>query len=79
MKEEIKYWIEQFVMDNMGMHIDEKISLLDSRNGLMPRDLMVLFFELQNYYKIGFVEQDVIVRRFDYLDNIVSSVEEKLK
>lgn len=62
-----------------GIHIDETISLLDPRNGLMPRDLIVLFFELQKHYKIKFVEQDIIANRFDYLDNIVKAVEDKLK
>lgn len=45
----------------------------------MPRDLIVLFFELQKHYKIKFVEQDIIANRFDYLDNIVKAVEDKLK
>ena len=64
-------------MESTGIHIDETISLLDPRNGLMPRDLIVLFFELQKHYKIKFVEQDIIANRFDYLDNIVKAVEDK--
>ena len=50
MREDIKLWIKQFALESTGIHIDETISLLDPRNGLMPRDLIVLFFELQ---KIG--------------------------
>ena len=58
MREDIKLWIKQFALESTGIHIDETISLLDPRNGLMPRDLIVLFFELQKHYKIKFVEQD---------------------
>jgi len=72
MREDIKLWIKQFALESTGIHIDETISLLDPRNGLMPRDLIVLFFELQKHYKI-------IANRFDYLDNIVKAVEDKLK
>ena len=75
MREDIKLWIKQFALESTGIHI----SLLDPRNGLMPRDLIVLFFELQKHYKIKFVEQDIIANRFDYLDNIVKAVEDKLK
>ena len=57
MREDIKLWIKQFALESTGIHIDETISLLDPRNGLMPRDLIVLFFELQKHYKIKFVEQ----------------------
>ena len=67
MREDIKLWIKQFALESTGIHIDETISLLDPRNGLMPRDLIVLFFELQKHYKIKFVEQDIIANRFDYL------------
>ena len=73
MREDIKLWIKQFALESTGIHIDETISLLDPRNGLMPRDLIVLFFELQKHYKIKFVEQDIIANRFDYLDNIYLS------
>ena len=79
MREDIKLWIKQFALESTGIHIDETISLLDPRNGLMPRDFIVLFFELQKHYKIKFVEQDIIANRFDYLDNIVKAVEDKLK
>ena len=79
MREDIKLWIKQFALESTGIHIDETISLLDPRNGLMPRYLIVLFFELQKHYKIKFVEQDIIANRFDYLDNIVKAVEDKLK
>lgn len=55
MREDIKLWIKQFALESTGIHIDETISLLDPRNGLMPRDLIVLFFELQKHYKIKFI------------------------
>ena len=50
MREDIKLWIKQFALESTGIHIDETISLLDPRNGLMPRDLIVLFFELQKVF-----------------------------
>lgn len=71
MREDIKLWIKQFALESTGIHIDETISLLDPRNGLMPRDLIVLFFELQKHYKIKFVEQDIIANRFDYFNDTI--------
>lgn len=52
-----------------------KKSLLEI--GLLPRDIFVLFNELEKYYNIKFIEDDIIKRRFDMLDDIVESI--KLK
>ena len=80
MREDIKLWIKQFALESTGIHIDETISLLDPRNGLMPRDLIVLFFELQKHYKIKFVDPFGSLSYLKgNLDNIVKAVEDKLK
>lgn len=49
-------------------------SMLDPRIGLKPRDLLVIFFELQDSFHIKFVEDDIVDSRFDFLDNIVDSI-----
>lgn len=52
-------------------------SLFDPLIGMKPRDLLTLFFEIQKVYKITFREDDILNRRFDYLDGIVEAVAEK--
>ena len=63
----------EFVKDT-----DFKYSLLDPRIGLQPRDLLVVFFELEKAFRIKFTEADILKRRFDELDNIVEAVWEKV-
>lgn len=74
MEQEIRNWIHKFIFDNKGIHIDESVSLLDPRNGLAPRDLLVIFFELQKQFNIEFTEEDIISQRFDFMNNIVNAV-----
>lgn len=53
-------------------------SLLHPKVGLEPRDLLAIFFELQNAFNIKFEEKDIMENRFDYYNNIIYIVEEKL-
>ena len=52
-------------------------SLFDLEIGLLPRDLLEIFFELQEAFNITFEEKDVIDSRFDMLPNIVECIYEK--
>jgi len=52
-------------------------SLFDLEIGLLPRDLLEVFFELQKAFNIVFEEKDVIDSRFDMLPNIVECIYEK--
>lgn len=74
MEMEIRKWIQEFIQKNNGICIDESISLIDPRNGLMPRDLLVLFFELQKEFDVTFTEQNIIDQRFDFVDQIVNAI-----
>lgn len=55
------------------------ISLLDPTIGMLPRDLFTLFFDLQKKYGIRFVESDVLDKRFDYFDELVEIIYQKIK
>ena len=59
--------------------VDYQYSLLDPRIGLKPRDLLVIFFGLQSAFHITFNDKDILERRFDFLDNIVAAVQEKVE
>lgn len=52
-------------------------SLFDLEIGLLPRDLLEFFFELQKAFNITFEEKDVMDSRFDMLPNIVECIYEK--
>ena len=56
----------------------ENYSLLHPKVGLEPRDLVAIFFEIQNAFNIKFEEKDIMENRFDYYNNIIDIVEEKL-
>lgn len=59
--------------------VDYQYSLLDPRIGLKPRDLLVIFFSLQSAFHITFSDKDILERRFDFLENIVDAVQEKVE
>ena len=71
-KEKMNIELEQLKLDYMTN------SLLDPEIGLVPRDLLVIFFEMQILYGIEFDENDVIEKRFDFFSNIVDSICEKI-
>jgi len=73
-KNEIKDWAKGYILEQVHLEVDEELSLLDPRNGLMPRDLVLLFFALEEKYNVQFEENDIIDGRFDYLDHIADSV-----
>lgn len=77
MEQRVREWITNSILKYNGIKIDEGISLLDPRNGLLPRDLLRLFFEIQEEFDVDFDEKDIITRRFDYIDNMVNSVLDK--
>ncbi len=77
MEQQVREWIINSILKYNGIKIDERISLLDPRNGLLPRDLLRLFFEIQEEFDVDFDEKDIITRRFDYIDNMVNSVLDK--
>lgn len=53
---------------------DKSISLLSSKIGLRPRDLVAIFKELESAFDINFTNEDVTESRFDIYNNIVDSV-----
>lgn len=79
LKERIIDVIEKELNIHFIDNVDFQYSLLDPRIGLKPRDLLVIFFELQEVFHITFGERDIVEKRFDFLDNIVTSVQEKLE
>lgn len=78
-KESIKIWIIEYIERNIHISVDETISLLDPRNGLLPRDLLKLFFDVEKQFGINFDERNIIDERFDYLCNIVEAIHGKVK
>lgn len=80
-KEDIRKEIIDILKNDMGINFKSdlsKESLFSQNVGLLPRDLLVLFFRLQNRFDIKFSEDDVIKNRFDYIDNIVDSIYKKI-
>lgn len=77
MEQQVREWIINSILKYNCIKIEEGISLLDPRNGLLPRDLLRLFFEIQEEFDVDFDEKDIITRRFDYIDNMVNSVLDK--
>lgn len=63
---------------NVEVEKIEHISLLDPAIGMLPRDLFTLFFDLQEKYDIKFVENDVLDKRFDYFDELIEIVYQKI-
>ena len=78
LKERIIDVMEKALNIHFTDNLDFQYSLLDPRIGLKPRDLLVIFFALQESFHITFIENDIVEKRFDFLDNIVASVQEKL-
>ena len=79
LKERIIDVIEKELNIHFTDNVDYQYSLLDPRIGLKPRDLLVIFFTLQEAFHITFSEKDIVEKRFDFLDNIVALVQEKLE
>lgn len=79
LKERIIDVIEKELNIHFTDNVNYQYSLLDPRIGLKPRDLLVIFFTLQEAFHITFSEKDIVEKRFDFLDNIVASVQEKLE
>lgn len=83
-RKDIETQLKNIIKDKMNIELDQlKVdymtnSLLDPEIGLVPRDLLVIFFEMQILYGIEFDENDVIKKRFDFFSNIVDSICEKL-
>ena len=63
---------------NVEVEKIEHISLLDPAIGMLPRDSFTLFFDLQEKYDIKFVENDVLDKRFDYFDELIEIVYQKI-
>lgn len=78
-KDAIKAWIKEYIENTIHITVDEKISLLDPRNGMLPRDLLQLYFAIESHFGIKFEERNVLDERFDYLCNMVDAIQEKLK
>lgn len=81
-REEIKIKVVRYIKEKFSLELGESIikefSLLDPRIGLTPRDLLVLFMDMQKVFDIRFVEEDIMEKRFDYLDNIVDAIMKKV-
>lgn len=78
-KEAIKTWIKEYIESTIHITVNEEISLLDPRNGLLPRDLLQLYFVIEKHFEIKFEERNILYERFDYLGNMVAAVYEKLE
>lgn len=78
-KEAIKTWIKEYIESTIHITVNEEISLLDPRNGLLPRDLLQLYFVIEKHFEIKFEERNILDERFDYLGNMVAAVYEKLE
>lgn len=64
--------------NKFGVESKELGRLLDPAIGMLPRDLFTLFFDLQEKYDIKFVENDVLDKRFDYFDELIEIVYQKI-
>jgi peptide maturation system acyl carrier-related protein len=70
-----KIFKKKFSIDISSLSEEQKThSLLDKNIGLLPRDLLVLFFELQEAFNISFREEDICEIRFDYYYNIIEII-----
>lgn len=84
-KEDIELRIRNFIKEKLDVDITEKhteytnISLLSPEIGLKPRDLLVIFFEMEQIFNIHFLEEDITKKRFDILSDMVDSIYEKIK
>lgn len=82
-RNDIEKQLKDIIKERMNIDLDKLSldymtnSLLDPEIGLVPRDLLVIFFEMQNLFGISFTEKDIVERRFDFFSNIVDSVYEK--
>lgn len=77
-KDTIKEWIKEYIEKNIHITVDDTISLLDPRNGLQPRDLLKLYFAIENRFEIEFDEQNIIDERFDYMCNMIEAIHAKI-
>lgn len=77
-KDTIKEWIKEYIEKNIHITVDDTISLLDPRNGLQPRDLLKLYFAIENRFGIEFDEQNIIDERFDYMCNMIEAIHAKI-
>lgn len=82
LRKDIEAKVKEILKNKFSIDIDnieniDKISLLDPYIGMMPRDLLTLFFDLQDTFNIKFDENDIIENRFDLYINIVNSIEKK--
>lgn len=60
LKERIVDVIEKELNIHFTDNVDYQYSLLDPRVGLKPRDLLVIFFALQENFHITFSEKDIV-------------------
>ena len=61
-KEAIEKWIEEYVENTIHITVDKKISLLDPRNGMLPRDLLQLYFAVESYLDV--YKRQTFTRRY---------------
>lgn len=78
-KEAIKVWIKQYIENTIHITINEKMSLFNPGNGLLPRDLLQLYYAMEKHFGIKFEERNILDERFDYLDNMAAAVYEKIE
>lgn len=66
---------EKLLIDLSGLSDDERdISLLSTRFGVKPRDLVAIFKELEDAFNIKFTKEDIMDSRFDIYNNIIDSI-----
>lgn len=84
MNEQAMEEIKVLINKNFDVPLDilnesKNISLLSSKIGLLPRDLLKLIVLLEEEYSIKITENEIIGTRVDYLKNLVRIIEQKLK
>jgi len=80
--EEIKSKLIKVFKNRFDINIENfdadlyETNLLDSRIGIAPRDLVYLFFDIENEFKVKISEQSIISERFSTINNIHEIVKE---
>lgn len=74
LEEKIIGIIEKELHINFADAVNPQYSLLDPRNGLQPRDLLVVFLALQRELDFTFEDGDILEHRFDFIPEMVEAV-----
>ncbi len=80
-KDEVIFRINNILEERFGVDPkliindeDRKKNLLGGKFGFTPRELLYLFFEIENEFNIHIEDDDVISEKFNNIEGIVSTV-----